>query len=184
MGKDSDLEKYLIESRDKYKTEEEKQEFSRRLEWSVLLSEECYQEEVARLNHINTLVSSLLVASSFLTAAFVELAIDSDYDNIALRVLLIVSGSFLGLSLMLQLFLVVYKRIARSKSIYDIAKTYLDKDVSFDHDYSENYGRILSLDILFKSLKKNNNCLARTEIIATILLGLFLLSFFACFFVR
>ncbi len=181
------LSNYLRATKSAFESSGRKEEFSRRLEWAVTLSEECYQDELSRFNHINSLVSSLLVASSFLTAAIVEFFVGKNGAEMgtALKVFLVISGSLMVFSILCQLALLFYRKRIRGKSVCDVATTYLDIETkTFENPYSENYGRLLTLDELFESIKKANNTSAKIEIVAVTALVLSLIAFFLCFFLK
>lgn len=176
---------YLKNSKEAYEQAKKPEELARRLEWSVVVSEEAYQEEIARSNHINTLVSSLLIASSFLIAGFIQFVTSLTFDDQSKIALffVIAAGSLAMVSVLLQLFLIIYKKRARNDSVCGIVTTYLDKDTSFANPYSENFGRLLMLNDMFADLKKKNNFLAKVEVVSTAILATFLILFFVCFFV-
>lgn len=183
MKDDDYLYKYLKSCKEAYSSDDEKKELARRMEWAVVLSEECYHEELERAKSINALVSSLLVASTFLGGAFITFVMQAKSKKLCLDVMLSVAGSFFLVSFILQLILVFYKRRVMSKSVKDIVITYLDKATIFANDYSENFGRLLSLDKYFNSQKRNNNINAAIEGVAVALLCVFAVLFFACLFI-
>ena len=188
MKNDNYLPSYLKAIKESYS--DNQKELNRRLEWVMLLSEETYKEEIERRHMIDSLTSSLLLASSFLVAGFISFICAAKYgdknliaDNKIGIIMCIICAIFASFSIFLQLFLIFYKKRVMSTSIISIAQNYLDKSVEFGNDYSENYGRILTLNKKTESLIKLNNSSSIIEKIAIVLLAMFLIFFVICFFV-
>lgn len=161
------------------------EEYARRLQWVISLSEEKLQDELSKEKSIYSLISSLLITTSFLVAAFATYL--SFYLNKTISKitstnarLTIVAGVLLALSVLLELMMITYKKNRRLESVLKTTCDFFNPQTSFEHKYSENYGRILLLNDFIHSREKTNSVLIKFERINIILLGLFILTFFAC----
>ena len=162
------------------------EDYARRLEWIITLSEEKLQDELSKEKSIYNLISSLLVATSFLVAAFatyLSFYLNKEISQItpANSTLTIITGAFLLLSILFELFMLTYKKNRRLESVLKTTTDFFDIGTSFEHKYSENYGRLLLLNDFIHSREKTNSTLIKLERINIVILALFSLLFCVCF---
>ena len=186
MKDEEELKSLLLEAKEIYKNDED--ELQRRLTWIVLLCEEKYKEELEKEKSIYNLISFLLVATSFLVPAFVSYLVaffDASLHDITRHasILTLITGIILAVSIGLELFMLLYRKRSRLESVLSTAKDLLKKTTSFEHKYSENYGRILLLNDYIVSIEKNSKKLSIFEIITVFFIGLFLILFIICFII-
>lgn len=175
----------LSESLKKAKKFFSEEELARRLKWIRFLSEEKLKDEEKKTEKIFSFFNSLLISTSFLFAAFATFVTTLLFNEKHAGTLCIIFSFLCGfsiiVSIVLQLSIIWYRKRYRPDFVYSLATTYLDPEVAFNHAYSEDYGRILSLDSYVISIKKSNDVLKKLEIISLIFLLVFIVTFIVSF---
>ena len=149
---DIELNNYLLKCKETFSEEE----LSRRLEWIRFINEETLQEEKERNNSLHNKASLLLVAISLLMAAIISLASFAVAHSF-LKALFIIFIILASASLVLLLIVTFYYKLLLNESVSSVCIDFLQKDSIFDNKYSENYGRILTLNKKIEKYKNINN---------------------------